>query len=347
MRFRAALIAALVGALTASLGGCNTEYDNPFARTDIGVPPPATADVVFTSNSYTTRAGLPRDLFAVEDGGAGLTRLTFCNTDPRRCDNIEAAPSPERQRMAVRRVSADPDKDGRLTPADGEALMFVDLARGTEAELVPANARVSGMDWSPLGDFIIYSALGEGGLEDLWIMDPNGQNNRNRTVSATITERRPRLNTSANSAVYERIDATGKGQIYIFSAFKVTSGGPGTEALAGTPYIVGSDADPDFSPDGRLVVFRRLTGTGNGGLGTWDILTARTDGTEMTVVATGPAYRGAPDWGPEGILFNEVNVAASTSQLVLIDPAGTNRRTPVSLGASFLLSFPRWLAPPS
>jgi Tol biopolymer transport system component len=331
--------------LAAALAGCNTEYPNPFERSDTGVPPPVTSDIVYTSNNYTTRVGSPRDLFAAEEGGAGVTRLTFCNTEQSRCDNVEAAPSPERQRMAVRRVSSDSNNDGRLTPDDGEALMFVDLARGTEAELVPANAKVTGVDWSPLGDFIIYSANGEGGRDDIWIMDPNGQNNRNRTSTPAVTERRPRLNSTANSAVYERIETGGKGQIFIFSTFRVTSGGPGSDPLPGTPYIVGSDADPDFSPDGRLVVFRRLTGIGNGGLGTWDILTARTDGTELTLVASGPVFRGAPDWGTDGILFNEIDVAASRSQLVLIDPAGTNRRTPVTTGAAFQLSFPRWFVP--
>jgi Tol biopolymer transport system component len=245
--------------------------------------------------------------------------------------------------MAIRRVANDTDNDGRLTDADAQSLVFADLARSVEAELIPSNARVNGVDWSPLNDFIIYSANGEGGLADIWIMDPNGQNNRNRTLSPGIAERRPRLNAAANSAVYERIDNTGKGKIFIFSAFQVTNGGPGSDPLPGTPYVVGSDADPDFSPDGRLVVFRRLTALGNGGLGTWDILTARTDGTELTTVAAGPVYRGAPDWGPEGILFNEVDVAAGRSQLVLIDPAGTNRRTPITVGGTILLSFPRWL----
>jgi hypothetical protein len=339
MLHRAALAVLLAGAL----GGCNTEYDNPFAETSTGVPPSAAADITFTSNAYASRAGSPREVYAAEDTGAGVTRLSFCNRAEGRCDNVEAAPAPERPRMVLRRVSNDTNGDGELTPADGEALVFVDLARSVEAELVPAAARVNGMDWSPLGDFIIYSALGEGGDDDIYIMDPNGQNNRNRTLTPGISERRPRLNAAANSAVYERIDATGKGQIYIFSAFKVTDGGPGSEPLPGTRYVVGADADPDFSPDGRLVVFRRLTGTGNGGLGTWDILTARTDGTELTVVASGPVYRGAPDWGPDGIVFNEVDVVASRSQLVLIDPAGTDRRTPVTLGGTVMLSFPRWL----
>ena len=57
--------------------------------------------------------------------------------------------------------------------------------------------------------------------------------------------------------------------------FPVTTGGPGSDTLAGTPYVVGSDTDPDYSPDGRMLVFRRLTATGNGGLGTWDITGAK------------------------------------------------------------------------
>ena len=36
-------------------------------------------------------------------------------------------------------------------------------------------------------------------------------------------------------------------------------------------------------------------------------------------------------------------VAGARSQLVLIDPDGTNRRTPITLGGNVLISFPRWL----
>jgi Tol biopolymer transport system component len=344
-RARAPRVAVALALCAASGGGCSPEYDNPFARTDSTRAPSEAADVVFTSNNYTTRAGSPHELFAVEDTGGTLARLTFCNVDTRRCDNVEAAPAPERDRMAVRRVMTDANGDGRLSAADGESLVFIDLTRAVEAELVPATARVTGVDWASQGNFLIYSANGENGREDLWVMDPNGQNNANRTLTGTIAERRPRVNAAGNAAVYERIDATGKGQIFIFSNFRVTMGGPGTEALAGTPYMVGSDADPDFSPDSRLIVFRRLTAVGNGGLGSWDLLTVRTDGTDLRVIASGAAFRGAPDWGTQGILFNEIDVAAGTSALVLLQPDGSGRRVLVTAGAAVDLSFPRWFAP--
>ena len=116
----------------------------------------------------------------------------------------------------------------------------------------------------------------------------------------------------------------------------MTSGG--RDPRCGTLYFVGADADPDFSPDARSVVFRRLTATGNGGLGTWDVLTTSTDGSGLSVVASGPAFRGAPDWGPQGIVFAEVDVAAGTSQLVVIQPDGSGRRAIVSLPADVEIS---------
>ena len=106
---------------------------------------------------------------------------------------------------------------------------------------------------------------------------------------------------------------------------------------------MGSDADPAFAPDGRSIVFRRLTGTGNGGLGTWDVLTVRNDGTGLAVVASGPAFRGAPDWGTQGIVFAEVDVAAGTAQLVVTQPDGSGRRSILSVPAALQISNPRWL----
>ena len=329
----------------ALLAACNTTYDNPFASSNPTVAPRAEATLVYASNAYAARPGAPDELFAAGDGGAGVTRLTFCNNDVRRCASIEAAPAPDRLRVALRRVDTDTNKDGQLTPADGEALLVVDLSRSVEGGILPSNARVSGVDWSPTGDVLVYAAAGEGGIEDLYRADPNGQNTRNLTSTATVRERRPRIDPSGSAALFERIDTDGKGQIWLFSStgtqVRVTAGGDAGSPLAGTLYVVGSDADPDYSPDGRSVVFRRLTGIGNGGLGSWDIMTARLDGTGLATIVTGPAFRGAPDWGPKGIVFPESD--AASSRLVLVQPDGTGPQVLVTLGASFDISNPRWL----
>jgi dipeptidyl aminopeptidase/acylaminoacyl peptidase len=336
----------VVLAACALLTSCSPTYDNPFTA-NVALPPPDSARVVFVSNLWAARAGAPREAFSVDDNGAHPTRLTFCNGDQRQCDNVEISPSPDRRRVVMGRIQRDANNDGRLTAADGEALVFLDLARGTEAVITADTEKVSGLDWSPAGDVVVYTATGVGGVDDFWRVDPNGENRRNLTVSPGIRERRPRIDPSGMVALFERLDpANGKSQIYIFattvSQTKVTEGGPGTDVLPGSLYTVGSDTDPDYSPDGRSAVFRRLTGLGSGGAGNWDIVTVRTDGTGLVTVASGPAYRGAPDWGPDGrILFTESD--STSTRLVVIRPDGSDRRVLVTVGSTLDISSPRWL----
>ena len=92
------------------------------------------------------------------------------------------------------------------------------------------------------------------------------------------------------------------------------------------------------------MVFRRLTGTGNGGLGTWDVMTIRSDGANLTTIAGGAAYRGAPEWGKAGIVFVESDVAAGESRLVLVQPDGSGRRVIRTERLDFGMGAPRFLA---
>src|SRR5262249_6650384 len=150
------------------------------------------------------------------------------------------------------------------------------------------------------------------------------------TRSAGIRERRPRIDPTGSLAVYERIDASGKGEIWIFSSglnqIRVTGGGDAGPALPGTPYVVGSGADPAYSPHGEAIAFRRAIGTGLDGRGTWDLLTVVSGAGGPTVLVSGPAYRGAPDWGPAGIVFEEVDPLTGAASLVAVQPDGSGRR---------------------
>ena len=324
--------------------GCARTYDNPFAGSRPTVAPSAAAAIVYSSNAHSTRAG--REIFAVEESGASPTRLTFCTEDAAVCSSLEASFDTDRDRAVVRRVLADTDSDGRLTAADAASLFLVDFERSVQGEILPANARVSGVDWSSVSNVIVYSGQGTGSLEDLFRMDPNGQNNRNISGSTAIRERHPRVDPTGSVAVFERIDGSGKGQIFVFVTTQVqtriTSGGETGPALPSTPYIVGSDADPDYSPDGRSIVFRRLTGLGDGRLGHWDLMTVRTDGTALTTILSGAAWRDAPDWGTHGIVFSE-SADDGRTQIVIINPDGSNRRAIVSVPSGVELGSARWL----
>jgi dipeptidyl aminopeptidase/acylaminoacyl peptidase len=331
--------------LAAGLAGCSSEFANPFANTARTITPRATAAVIFAGNQHAS-PGSPREVFAVDADGANPTQLTFCSSTARPCDTSEVSPSPDRQRVIVRR-RLDTNGNGRVDAGDGDALLFVDLTRGTEAPIVPATAAVSGIDWAPTGDVLVYAANGEGAVEDLWRVDPNGQNNRNLTATTGTRERAPRVDATGSIAVYERIEPPAKPAIFVFvdrvRQVRVTTPAEGTAALAGTPYVVGSDADPDFSPEGGSVVFRRLTGLGAGTLGTWDIMTVRSDGTGLAVVASGADYRGAPDWGDDGIVFEEADGSTGARRIVVVQPNGTGRRVLLTAATGTDLTTPRWL----
>jgi WD40 repeat protein len=337
---------ALLPFLGVCLAACNQEYENPFGSPHQTATPPPGAALLLTSNAYGTRAGAPREVYAMNQDGSGLVRLTFCNGGARSCDTSEASAGRNSNRVATRRIPADLNGDGSLTSADGEGLVTVDLSRGLEGTLVSPITRVSGIDWSPVDDLIVYSGRGAGDRDDLYRIDSNGANNSRLTDTSTLSERRPRIDPSGTVAVFESIDAAdGKGTISLFVGGRtvpVTEGGAAGEPLGGTPYRVGSDADPDFSPNAGSIVFRRLTAAGNGGLGFWDLLTVTTDGTAPTSIASGPRYRGAPDWGPSGIVFEEIDEAGRSS-VVLVDPDGSNRRTLATAGSGLALSHPRWL----
>jgi Tol biopolymer transport system component len=324
-------------ALIGLVPGCSREYPNPFAQTTRTLPPPASAAVEVSTGLWSTQANAPRELFALDATGTHVTQLTFCNAvSP--CDYIEPVPSPDRNRMMVLQT----------TPGtEGEALVYVDLQRSVQGVIVPATAQVSGADWSPQDGVVVYSARGQGNLEDLFKVDPNGQNAAALTNTPTVRERRPRIDPGGSVAAYERIDVDGKGGIAIYqnsnlSAARVTSGGPGTQVLSATGEVVGSDTDPVFSPDAKFIAFRRLTSTNNG-IGTWDVMTVLLDGTGLSAIAAGPIYRGSPDWSSNGILFTEVDVAAAATRLVVVDPDGSNRRVLLSQGLTTKIPQARWL----
>jgi hypothetical protein len=320
-----------------AVGGCAQEYDNPFAERGRTVAPPDSAILLFTSARWTTSSGAGREVFAVNADGSEITRLTYCNTETSACDNLDIAPSPDRLKIVSRRLtSSDP----------AEAIVYVDLARGVETTIVPSSRRVSSLEWDPSGVSVLYSGLGQGGKDDLYSVDYNGQNDSNFTVSPDKSERHPRYDPTGTGIVFGSVDASGLGLIqYITSAAMatITAGGEPGAPLPGQPWIVGSDADPSYSPTATAIVFRRCTGVGRDGRGTWDILTISEVLGTPKIVAAGALYRSEPDWGPAGIAFYEVDPDAGVTRLVVVDPDGGNRRVLSSQSASIAMGPPRFL----
>jgi len=338
MRLRAPVPAAVAFALVSA--ACNKDYPNPFIAIGVSKPPPAGAALVFTTAAWSTATGAGRELFSIGADGTNPTQLTFCNTSSQACDTDAASLAPDGKRAAMTRLKAG---------VTGIALVYSDLTRGVEADIVPATAAVNGVDWAANTpeDILAYSGLGTGGLEDLFRTNPSGTETANLTSTATIRERKPRIDLGTSVVAYERIEVGGKTEVFIFvtgtQQARVSPTGPGGALLSGTPYLVGSDTDPSFSPDTSSLVFRRLTSVDTSGLGTWDIVTAKNDGTGFATVASGPVYRGAPDWGTAGIVYPEIDTAAGTASIVLIQPDGSGRKVLHTQGSRLALGNPRWL----
>ena len=324
-----------LAASIALAAACSSNSANPFATPTKG--PSADAVLLFASGSWSAEPGAPRELLALNADGTKLEQLTNCAQASPACDFVQLAPSPDRNRLAAIRTTPD-------AAAGATTLYFLDLARGVET-LVFQNRRIENVDYSPDGAFILYSAVpAQATNEDLFYSSPNGSGEQNLTSTTDFRERAPRVDPFSSTAVYEGIDSSGVGRIYLFAQTRLTTGPDGGEALPDTPYVVGADADPVFSRDGLSIAFRRLTGVGNGGLGTWDLLTLRLDGTSSPkVLATGPLFRGAPDWGANGIVYVETDAAADQSQLVVTSADGATRTVLRTEPAGYRMVSPRWL----
>jgi len=331
---RVAVLAALFAA------ACGDEQGNPFDTFSPSQPPGDDAVLLFASGSWTTEPGQPRELFAVDADGSAVERLTTCTQTAQPCNTLLVAPSTIRARVAA--VRSTPEAE-----PGAAALYFVDLERSVET-VIAEQGRVNGVDWSLDGGFILYSAGGDFGTDDLYSVQPNGENQQPLTQTLQVSERGPRINPFGSSAAYEHHDESAAGAIGVLlsnlSTVLLTSGGDVSRPLAGTPYFVGSDADPCFSPDGQFVAFRRLTDTGNGGLGSWDILSVDSAGAEPVAIAAGESvFRGAPDWGPGGIVFVETDAEASESRLVVVQQDGSGRTVLRVEDSAYGMTSPRWL----
>jgi Tol biopolymer transport system component len=339
MPLRTRSLALVLVALLAP--ACSDDEGNPFDQFSFSRPPSDSAILFYVSGAWTEETGAPRELFALDADGV-VERLTSCTQRSEPCDFLSVAPSSDPARIIAVRGAIGGD-------SEASALYFVDLARSVETIIAVAR-RVEGADWSRDDSLVVYS---NGTLEDLSATSPNGVDDRPLTDTPEFRERSPRIDPTLTYATYEGLSQTpGKSQIYLYlgtsnSSQALTQGGPGSEPLPGTPYLVGSDASPAVSPNGQFVAFRRLTGTGNGGLGTWDIYYANVSDPEagpVAIVTGGDVYRGGPDWGPDGrLVYVETDAAASESRLVAIQPTGEDRQVLHVEDAGYGMASPRWI----
>jgi Tol biopolymer transport system component len=104
---------------------------------------------------------------------------------------------------------------------------------------------------------------------------------------------------------------------------KITNSSPNPEnEEPSRGYPIGVDADPDFSPDSKKIVFSRLkTGKINGQFGVWELVTVDIESKEVQVLDSNYANM-IPVWSENGILvvrqiYDSEDPASSTQGVVL------------------------------
>jgi Tol biopolymer transport system component len=339
-------VIAIMGASLAF--GCASESDNPYRELERTRPIPAWADILLASNMHAPGEGAPRGVYALSSTDGRLDQLTFPSASLPERDHARLVPTSDANRIVVLERTAE---DGEPYPGDPSgSAVFLDLDRGVRSVLSSADAFVTGIDASPVASLVVFSAHAAGLGSDIYWRELSSTNVTTQalTQTADVGERHPRFDRSGSFIVHEWHKANAPSTIWILfsvdSSRPVTQGGTGEGSLPGTPYGVGSDADPCFSPDNAWIAFRRLMSTDDGRYGDWDILTIDSSGEQPPhVIVTGRGYRGAPDWSTQGIVFTERDPSSGRWSLVAVDADGSNRRSLLTREAPTRFDSPRWI----
>ena len=198
-------------------------------------------------------------------------------------------------------------------------LYVMPLAGGPERRLTFESLPIVGLAWTPDSRELLFTSRGGGSTRHLWRVAVNGGvPARVETVGNDVLS--PALALQGRRLAYtQTLDDIDIWRIELDAAGRARTQ---TELIASTFW----DDGPDYSPDGRQIVF---ASSRSGSSGIW---VCESDGSKARLLhACGPHITGTPRWSPDGrwIVFDSRSCApgtASNPDVYLLSAAGGQPR---------------------
>lgn len=218
--------------------------------------------------------------------------------------------------IMVNAICSDTDNNGKINDKDKPELYLLDLTT-EEMDCLTCKfdlTSINNPDYSPVNGKIVFSAgTGRGMNNRLFTIDSN-KNLDQLTNDSEYLDFDCSWSEDATKIVFSRLPEQAfpisiPSQVWLMDADgtnmkKMTDGGPNPHNKnPHRGYPIGTDADPDLSPDNKKIVISRLkTGNGNAPFGIWELVVVDVDtGTEK--VLDSQYANMIPEWKSGGILF--------------------------------------------
>jgi TolB protein len=266
--------------------------------------------LVFTLVTSTTVAAVAPSAGATTPGGPG--RIAYVGYDGTKSyTHIWTMASDGSNKTDITASVLDSSTDPSWSP-DGASLAFsrgpsysehdiwrMDADGGNAVQLTTDSAPEIRPSWSPDGSTIVFEA----GAKIVTISATDGSG---RTVIGSGDA--PSYSPNGNKIVYARY-RSGYSDIFAMNA-----DGTGVTNLTKTDTV--SEFLPDWSPDGRSIVFQRSKGD-------HDLWTMRPDGSKQYLITRNSAFDGYPSFSPDGTSL----VAVRDDAVVAMNASGSQART--------------------
>jgi TolB protein len=214
---------------------------------------------------YTSYMNKRSELFSIGVDGANLKSISA-----RPGINTGASVSPDKTKIALT-LSKDGDSEIYVANRDGSNPVRLTKSHGIDTS----------PSWSPDGKQIAFVSARSGNPQ-VYVMNADGSNPKRLTFQGKYNQT-PRWSPKGNMIVF-----TGRDEQNVFDIFSVD---PATSKVSRITQGQGSNEEPCFAPNGRLIAF---TSTRNGSR---DLYVGNLDGSFQRRITQNGSYW-TPSWGP-------------------------------------------------